>query len=55
MNWFAENIGTVVVTIILIAVVALVVRKMISDKRKGKSSCGNTCASCPMSGSCHRH
>jgi len=55
MNWFAENIGTVVVAVILIAVVALITRKLILDKKKGKSSCGNHCASCPMSGSCHRH
>ena len=30
-----------------------VIYKMISDKRKGKSSCGCNCASCPSGSMCH--
>ncbi len=54
MNWFAENLGTVVVAVVLIAVVVFVTRKMIRDKNEGRSSCGCGCASCPMAGSCHK-
>ena len=39
--------GTVVVLAILAGVVALIVRKMIKDKKNGKSSqCGGDCSHC---------
>ena len=53
MGWFTENLGTIVVSLVLIAIVALIVVKMIRDKKKGKSSCGCGCANCAMRGSCH--
>ena len=53
MGWFTENLGTIVVSLVLIAIVALIVGKMIRDKKKGKSSCGCGCANCAMRGSCH--
>lgn len=52
--WIAENIGTISVTAILVLVVALIVRKLVADKKKGKSSCGCNCAHCAMAGSCHK-
>ena len=53
MGWFTENLGTIIVSLVLIAIVALIVGKMIRDKKKGKSSCGCGCANCAMRGSCH--
>ncbi|MCQ2528685.1 MAG: FeoB-associated Cys-rich membrane protein [Saccharofermentans sp.] len=53
LNWLAENLSTLVVVVILVAIVVLVVRKLISDKRQGKSSCGCGCSTCAMSDSCH--
>lgn len=53
MEWLSANIGTILVLLIVCALVALVVRKMIRDRRKGKSSCGCNCAHCAMAGSCH--
>lgn len=53
MGWFTENLGTIVVSLVLIAIVALIVGKMIRDKKKGKSSCGCGYANCAMRGSCH--
>ena len=45
--------GTVVVLIILVLVVALVVRNMIKDKKSGKSlQCGGDCKYC--GGHCHQ-
>ena len=39
--------GTVVVLAILAGVVALIVRKMIKDKKNGKSiQCGGACSHC---------
>ncbi|MBQ7335859.1 MAG: FeoB-associated Cys-rich membrane protein [Clostridia bacterium] len=51
--WFAQNWPTVLICIGLIAVVTLIIVSMIRDKKAGKSSCGNSCASCPMGGKCH--
>ncbi len=51
--WIAENIGTILITAALILIVALITRKLIKDKKKGKSSCGCNCAHCAMAGSCH--
>ena len=52
--WIIENIATIIVSLILIAIVALIVVKLVSDKKKGKSSCGGNCAHCAMAGSCHK-
>ena len=44
MNWFAENLGTIIITLVLAGVV---------QRKKGKSSCGCNCANCAMHGKCH--
>ncbi len=46
-----EYIGTIIVGVILAAVVVLVIRKMVKDKKAGKGSCGCNCAECK--GHCH--
>ena len=51
--WIAENIGTILITAALVLIVALIARKLIKDKKKGKRSCGCNCAHCAMAGSCH--
>jgi len=33
--------------------VGMVIVKMIRDKKKGKSSCGGSCAGCPSNCACH--
>ena len=38
--WIAENIGTILITLALIALVALIVKTMAKDRKKGKTSCG---------------
>lgn len=43
--------GTFVVGGILLVAVGLVIRKIVLDRKSGKSSCGCGCESC--SGSCH--
>lgn len=45
--------GDFIVIAILAVIVGLVIRKMIKDKRAGKSSCGCDCGCCSMAGSCH--
>ena len=54
LSWLTANIGTVLITLLLIAVVAVIVVKLRKDKKKGVSSCGGNCAHCAMSGACHQ-
>ncbi|MBR4719809.1 MAG: FeoB-associated Cys-rich membrane protein [Lachnospiraceae bacterium] len=50
--WIAENIGTIIVSAILIAIVTAVIFKMIKDKKNGITSCGGNCTHCSMCASC---
>ncbi len=53
LSWLAANLGTVIITLVLIVAVALIVFVLRRDKKQGKSSCGSNCGHCPMSGQCH--
>ena len=53
-TWIAANLGTIIVSLLLIIAVAAIVRKLINDKKHGISSCGGKCAHCNMCASCHR-
>ncbi len=54
LNWITENLSTIIVSLVLILIVAAIIRKLVRDKKKGKSSCGCNCAHCAMAGSCHK-
>jgi len=48
LEWICNNLGTIAVAFLVIAMLIgalIVVRK---DKRKGKSSCGGSCEHCSM-------
>ncbi|HHW45707.1 MAG TPA: FeoB-associated Cys-rich membrane protein [Clostridiales bacterium] len=49
LTFLAQNLATIVVGIILLAIVVLIIRKLIKDKKSGKScsSCPGNCQSCP--------
>lgn len=54
MDYIINNLGTIVVFLILLFVVFLIFKKMRRDKLAGKScSCGTSCGSCPGSSVCH--
>ena len=53
LAWLTENIATMMICAVLIAVVAAIIIGMVRNKKKGKSSCGFGCADCPLNGSCH--
>ena len=55
LQWIGENAGTIIVSIVLAALVAVIVVRLRRDRKRGKSSCGCNCGCCPMSGSCHKH
>ena len=54
LGWLTANLGTVLITVFLIALAVLIVVKLRKDKKKGVSSCGGNCAHCAMSGACHQ-
>ncbi len=53
-QWIGENAGTIVGSLLLVALVAWIVIRMRKDRKQGKSSCGCNCGCCPMAGSCHK-
>ncbi|MDO4492831.1 MAG: FeoB-associated Cys-rich membrane protein [Clostridia bacterium] len=52
-EWLKANAGTLVVSLALLGIVAAIVRKMVCDRKAGKSSCGCGCSHCAMRGACH--
>ena len=52
ISWLSDNIGTILITFLLILIVGGIIFKMIRDKRKGRSSCGGNCAQCKMCSAC---
>ena len=53
MTWLMNNIGTIVVSAVLLAVVVLIILHLKKNKAAGKSSCGCGCANCALHGKCH--
>ena len=51
--WFAANGGTLLITLALVVIIALVIFKLYKDKKKGASSCGCGCEHCAMRDKCH--
>ena len=55
LHWFSENLGTIIISLVLLAVVIAIARYLIRQKKAGKISCGAGCAHCAMHVSCHKH
>ena len=53
MIWLQNNLSTLIVGVVLLAIVAFVCLSMVRNKRKGKSSCGCGCKDCALSDKCH--
>ena len=53
LQWISANIGTILISLVLLAVVTLIIRSMVHDKKQGKSSCDGNCAGCAACGACH--
>ena len=55
LDWFAANLGTILISLVLLVIVSLMVVYLLRQKKAGKSSCGANCAHCAMHGQCHEH
>ena len=53
IDFLVNNIGTISVSLLLIAILSAIVAVMVRNKKKGVSSCGGGCSGCPFSGRCH--
>ena len=53
LSWLAANGGTIGVAVLLLLVTGSIIAGLVHNHKKGKSSCGCNCGSCPKSGSCH--
>ncbi|HIT68293.1 MAG TPA: FeoB-associated Cys-rich membrane protein [Candidatus Aphodomonas merdavium] len=55
LQWLEENIGTILISLFLLAAVVAIIINLISKKRRGESACGcgGSCAGCPMGCNCH--
>jgi len=53
MDFIRENLSTIIVSIIMFGILGVVIFRLISNARKGKTACGCGCcdakASCPKS------
>lgn len=54
MTWLVQNLGTIVVSLVLLTVIGCIIRGMVQNRKKGKSSCGCGCSGCAMSGTCNK-
>lgn len=53
LSWLTANLGTVLITLLLIAVVAVIIINLCKNKKRSVSPCGGQCACCAMHGACH--
>ena len=53
LSFVAENLSTILISIVLIAIVVSISIYLVRQKKQGKSSCGAGCAGCAMHGECH--
>ena len=53
LAWLIENLGTIMISLVLIGIVTAVIAGMIHDKKNGRNNCGCDCEHCAMHGKCH--
>lgn len=56
LAWISQNLATIIICAVLVAIVAAIIIYMIKKRKQGKSvvcNCGN-CSGCAMSGACHK-
>lgn len=53
-SYLTAHLGTIVVLIVIAFLMFLAIRRIVSDRRAGKHSCGGSCGNCPMGGTCEK-
>ncbi len=52
IEYIVNNLSTIIISLVLVGILALIVVGMYKDKKAGKSSCGGDCQNCPSA--CHK-
>ena len=52
LSWLSANLINIVLIAVIAAIVVLLIRSMIRDRKAGKSACGGNCACCGACSSC---
>ena len=55
MAWLQANLSTIIIGLVLLFIVIIIVKKLYTNKKEGKSSCscGDGCGGCASAGICH--
>lgn len=53
IEFFAQNLATIIGSLIVLTVISLVIFKNVRDSRNNKCTCGSACSGCPTSELCH--
>ena len=53
LTYITAHLGYILVTMVLLLVVAVILRGMAREKRRGGGSCGGGCGGCPNAPYCH--
>ena len=54
LTWLTENLGTIIISLVLVGIVTAIIVKMVKNKKQGKTSCGCGCQDCAMNKTCHK-
>ena len=52
LSWLSANLINIALIAFIAAIVVLLIRSMIRDRKAGKSACGGNCACCGACSSC---
>ena len=52
LSWLSANLINIVLIAFIAAIVVLLIRSMIRDRKAGKSACGGNCACCSACSNC---
>ena len=52
IEWITDNLGTIIVSLVLLLVMAGAVVLLVRDRKKGRSCCGKNCGACGMCSDC---
>lgn len=54
LEFISNNIGTILISVLLLGIVSAIIIKTVRNKKQGKTSCGCGCSTCAMSDICHK-
>ena len=53
--WLSANLGTILVTLVLLAIVTGIILYLRKEKKQGNSTCCGNCKKCPMHTACQHN